>query len=133
MTRIYVKGVFDLIHYGHVRFFKEAKKLGDHLTVGVSPDDRATLMKRKPYFSDKHRSEVLLAIQYVDEVILNGPLSITHEFMQFNKYDLYVFGAKCNTERDVRLKECADLPCSMIIELPYTQGVSTTHILSMSI
>ncbi len=130
MVKVYAKGVFDLIHFGHVRFFKEIKKFADHLTVGVSPDERATSMKRMPIFSAIHRAEVVSAIRYVDEVILDGPLNITPEFMQSNKFDFYVFGSSNDREREIRLTECVDLRSEMIIELPYTQGVSTTQILT---
>jgi cytidyltransferase-like protein len=133
MLRIYAKGVFDLIHFGHVRFFRDAKNFGDHLTVGVSPDERAAAMKRKPIFSATHRAEVVRSIRYVDEVILNGPLSITREFMHENKFDLYIFGAASLAEKEIRLKECIDLSSEMIIELPYTRGVSTTQILASSL
>lgn len=129
MKKIYVKGVFDLIHYGHIRFFEQAKKLGDFLTVGVSPDDRAAMMKRKPIFRSSERAEVLKAIKFIDEVIEDGPRIISKEFMANNNFCLYVFGTNSQEERARRLEECADLPNTMVIELPYTKDISTTMII----
>jgi glycerol-3-phosphate cytidylyltransferase len=129
MKKIYVKGVFDLIHYGHIRFFEQAKRLGDFLTVGVSPDERATMMKRKPIFSASERAEVLKAIRFIDNVVENGPRIISKEYMLDNDFSFYVFGANSPQERAKRLGECAELPRAMVIELPYTKNISTTTII----
>ena len=126
MIKVYVKGIFDLIHYGHIRFFQQAKNLGDFLTVGVSPDLRAASMKRVPIFSSSERAEVLRGLKFIDEVIEDGPKIISREFMEKNGFALYVFGTNNDKERAKRLKECKDLPNSMIIELPYTKGISTS-------
>lgn len=129
MTKIYVKGVFDLVHYGHINFLKEARALGDWLTVGVTPDERVISMKRKPVFNVHKRAEVIAAIKYVDEVFTDGPREITTEFMHQHGFDLYVFGTLNESERAVRLYDCRDLPRSMIVEIPYTYGVSTTEVM----
>ena len=126
---VLIGGCFDLLHYGHVRFFEKAKALGDHLTVGVSPDSRAALMKRPPIFSCIERAEVVRAIKYVDSVMVDGPRIISLDFMRKNNFELYIFGALNLKEREIRLGECLDLPTSMVIELPYSQEVSSTKIL----
>ncbi|MFA6320075.1 MAG: adenylyltransferase/cytidyltransferase family protein [archaeon] len=33
MIKVFVSGCFDIIHGGHVEFFKSAKNLGDYLIV----------------------------------------------------------------------------------------------------
>ena len=33
MIRVFVSGCYDILHAGHVQFFREARALGDHLTV----------------------------------------------------------------------------------------------------
>ena len=38
MKKVVVSGGFDPMHIGHVRMFKNAKKLGDHLTVILNSD-----------------------------------------------------------------------------------------------
>lgn len=129
MIKIYAKGVFDLLHYGHINFLKEARSMGDWLTVGVTPDDRAISMKRQPFFDVQRRAEVISAIRYVDDVFIDGPREITIEFMQKHNFDIYVFGSLNDNERLVRLNDCRELPSNMIHEIPYTHSVSTTNIL----
>lgn len=65
-----VSGGFDPIHIGHVRMFREAKKLGDKLVVILNNDN--WLMKKKgAVFMPQHeRKELIEAIQHVDEVII---------------------------------------------------------------
>jgi glycerol-3-phosphate cytidylyltransferase len=128
LIRIYAKGVFDLLHHGHINFLREARALGDWLTVGVTPDERATTLKRKPLFNVHHRASVIEAVRYVDEVIKDGPREITPEFMKENNFQIYAFGTANADEREFRLNDCIRLPREMIIEIPYTTGISTTHI-----
>ena len=44
-TIILVTGGFDPIHSGHIAYFKDAKKLGNKLVVGVNSDN--WLIKKK--------------------------------------------------------------------------------------
>ena len=36
---VLVTGGFDPLHSGHIAYFKEAKKLGDRLVVGLNSDE----------------------------------------------------------------------------------------------
>ena len=38
ITTVNVHGCFDILHYGHILYFEEAKKKGDCLLVSVTPD-----------------------------------------------------------------------------------------------
>ena len=49
--RVYVSGCFDLLHSGHVAFFKEAAALGQ-LYVSVGNDANITGLKAAPMFPD---------------------------------------------------------------------------------
>jgi cytidyltransferase-like protein len=126
--RIYTKLVADLFHFGHVRFLKEARFLGSHLTVCVVPDERVGLAKRAPFLTTDERKEVVAACRWVDEVITDGPKIITLDFMKKNQFDLYVFAAKDDLEYNQKLLDCQDLPGSMIRRLDYTAGISSTDV-----
>jgi D-beta-D-heptose 7-phosphate kinase/D-beta-D-heptose 1-phosphate adenosyltransferase len=65
-----VSGGFDPIHIGHIRMFKEAKKLGDKLVVILNNDH--WLMKKKGvvFMPQRERKELIEAIQHVDKVML---------------------------------------------------------------
>jgi len=73
-------GVFDILHYGHVKYLEEAKKLGDVLIVGVNTDKSVKQNKgdKRPINDEKSRASVLAALESVDYVFLfdkKGPES----------------------------------------------------------
>ena len=65
-------GVFDILHYGHVKYLEEAKKLGDILIVGINTDKSVKQNKgdKRPINNEKSRIEVLAALESVDYVFL---------------------------------------------------------------
>ena len=56
MTRVYMDGIFDLYHRGHVESFKKCLKFGDELIIGVISDQDATKYKRKPIICEEDRN-----------------------------------------------------------------------------
>lgn len=71
MKRICISGYFDPIHVGHLEYIKQAKALGDHLTVIVNSDYQANLKKGKSFMLEDERIEILKAIKWVDNVVLS--------------------------------------------------------------
>ena len=65
-------GVFDLLHVGHVRYLREAKKLGDVLVVALNSDSSTHALKgpTRPLNAAQDRAEVLAALQSVDLVTI---------------------------------------------------------------
>jgi cytidyltransferase-like protein len=64
-------GVFDLIHPGHIRHFREAKSQGDLLIVTLTPDRFVNKGPGRPAFNETLRLETLAALADIDYVILN--------------------------------------------------------------
>jgi len=70
-TVVLATGTFDLFHYDHLRFLKEAKKQGDILVVAVKSNQCAALKgKNRPIIDEMQRMAIVDAIQYVDYVVL---------------------------------------------------------------
>ena len=65
-----VSGGFDPIHRGHINYIKAAKELGDELCVGLNSNTWLERKKGKFFMPSYERKEILLAIKYVDNVIL---------------------------------------------------------------
>ena len=68
MKIVLVTGGFDPLHSGHIAYFKEAKKLGDKLVVGVNSDDWLTRKKERPFMPFTERSNIIRELSCVDEV-----------------------------------------------------------------
>src|SRR6185295_7341183 len=71
MTRVFVSGCYDIVHAGHVQFFREARALGDHLTVCFASTEVLWLHKhRRSSLPDDHKRAVLAGLDMVDEVVV---------------------------------------------------------------
>ena len=74
MKRVLAAGVFDLLHYGHIRYLEEAKKLGGpgaKLTVIVARDETVRRMKgQDPVIPEDQRRATVEALKVVDEALL---------------------------------------------------------------
>lgn len=81
---VYVDGGFDLYHLGHIEFFKEAKKLGDYLLVGVHDDETIRKIRGPnfPLMSLNERILSVLSCRYVDEVVIGAPYSVTKDVLE---------------------------------------------------
>lgn len=71
-TIVFTNGCFDVLHFGHVHYLLEAKKLGDILVVGLNSDDSVRRLKgpERPINGEKERAFVLAALCCVDYVVL---------------------------------------------------------------
>ena len=68
--KVLVGGCFDVLHYGHLKFLQEAKKLGEVLIVALEPDEFILKKKgRKPIHNQTQRAEILDNLKIVDVVI----------------------------------------------------------------
>jgi cytidyltransferase-like protein len=68
---VLVGGCFDVIHYGHLLYLKNAKAQGDVLVVALENDAFIrTHKKRVPFHTQKQRAEMLLGLRSVDYVVL---------------------------------------------------------------
>jgi cytidyltransferase-like protein len=70
--KVLVSGCFDLLHGGHVAFFKTAASYGD-LYVSVGKDDNLLLLKgKRPFFSQEERLYIIRSIRFVTEAFLSS-------------------------------------------------------------
>lgn len=70
MKIVLVTGGFDPLHSGHIEYFKDAKKLGDKLIVGINSDAWLARKKGQPFMPIEERFTIVSSIDVVDEVIV---------------------------------------------------------------
>ena len=106
--KVFVSGCYDMLHSGHVAFFKEASQYGD-LYVGIGSDKTIQELKnRKTVYSEKERLYMVKAIRYVTDAFINsgsGMLDFV-ETMDAVKPDIFVVNSDGGS--DVKRKLCAD-------------------------
>lgn len=87
MKKVFVTGAFHVLHAGHVKFFQDARALGDYLIVSYPPSDLLwRLYGRKSLLDDADKLAVISSLEQVDEVVLstdeNAALSFETSFLQ---------------------------------------------------
>ncbi|PFH34025.1 Phosphoethanolamine-cytidyltransferase [Besnoitia besnoiti] len=81
-SRIYVDGVFDLLHSGHFNALRQARQLGGTLVVGVCSDEATFAAKKcRPIYTETERAEIVRGCKWVDEVIVGTPYEVSVEML----------------------------------------------------
>eukprot|EP00525_Craspedostauros_australis_P003353 CAMPEP_0198130400 /NCGR_PEP_ID=MMETSP1442-20131203/53863_1 /TAXON_ID= /ORGANISM="Craspedostauros australis, Strain CCMP3328" /LENGTH=357 /DNA_ID=CAMNT_0043791005 /DNA_START=58 /DNA_END=1131 /DNA_ORIENTATION=- len=131
-VRIFVDGVFDLTHYGHMNAFRLARSLGTHLIVGVNSEETIRQCKGPPLYEEQHRIAMVGACKFVDTVVPDCPYIMNKEYLE------WVF-----REHNIDYIVHGDDPCIVNGEdvyatakqtgrfksIPRTEGVSTTDVI----
>ena len=122
MKKVITYGTFDLFHIGHLNILKRAKELGDYLVVAVSSDKFNASKGKKAYHSIEDRVEILKAIVFVDEVIVEEHWEQKVSDIKEHNIDTFVMGHDWEGKFDFLNEYCE------VKYLPRTEGISTTKI-----
>lgn len=130
---VYVIGVFDLFHRGHVELLRKAKALGKRLIVAVNGDEMVASYKRRPFYDEIDRMEIVKACRYADEVFIIREFD-NKQYIEDLKIDAIVHGDDWPVES--YLEQIRVTPeflkknnVSMVL-VPYTRGISTSDLIS---
>jgi len=68
---VLVGGCFDVLHFGHIEFLRQAKQLGNYLIVALESDENVTRRKGhlRPIHTQHQRKQMVESLLFVDEVI----------------------------------------------------------------
>ena len=134
MRRIYIDGIWDCFHMGHVLHFKKIKYLDNQenfLIVGIVNDKDATSYKREPIYNETNRKILVESCKYVNKVIVNSPLTIDKKFIKENKIDLVAHAFSNNKDLEKQesyFKVAKEL--GIFRRVKYNKGISTTQIIN---
>lgn len=126
---VFTNGCFDLLHAGHVRLFKEAKKKGDILVVALNDDDSVNRLKGKgrPVFPLEERLEVLSAFEDIDYLTFFGE-DTPQKVISFLLPDVLIKGGDWTIDNIVGRREVEEAG-GKVVRFPYVKGNSTTEII----
>ena len=107
MKKVFVSGCYDLLHSGHVEFFKQASQFGD-LYVGIGSD--ATYLEykhRKPMFPQEERLFMVSNIKFVKEAYINEGSGVIDFLptLDIVKPDIFVVNAEGGSDAKRQLCE----------------------------
>lgn len=90
---VHCHGVFDLLHIGHIRYFEQARLMGDVLVVTVTPDCYVDKGPDRPAFNERLRAEAIASLSCIDYVAVNN-WPTAEETLKLLRPDVYVKGSE---------------------------------------
>lgn len=126
---VFTNGCFDVLHYGHVQYLMEAKKLGDLLVVGLNSDDSVRRLKgeSRPINGEKERAVVLAALLIVDYVVVFEQ-DTPKELIEVVRPDVLVKGGDYQIENIVGA-DFVKQNGGAVTTIPFVEGFSSSHII----
>ena len=126
---VFTKGVFDLLHPGHVRDLQAARAEGDALIVAVNSDRsvRANKGPARPITPEGERAEILASLTCIDAVVVfdeETPADIIRRVQP----DVLVKGADWAADAIVG-RDTVEGRGGRVVRIPVEQGWSTTAII----
>lgn len=123
---VFVHGIWDFFHFGHLNILEKARTLGSKLIVGVLTDEAAERYKPRPFIPYEERLRIIKSLKRIDRVIKQNDVDPTDDFKKLGiSPDYLIHGSNwdsCPGEEYVR--ECG----GKLVILPYTEGISSTII-----
>ncbi|MBR1410693.1 MAG: adenylyltransferase/cytidyltransferase family protein [Prevotella sp.] len=125
MKKVFTVGVYDLLHIGHILLFKNAKALGDELTVAVQSDE--CILKYKPEAkmvnTSVERMFMVSSIRYVDHVVSYDDVD---EIIKHVDFDVFAKGPDQTHVGFQRAVEWCRSHGKEVVVIPRTDGISSS-------
>ena len=120
--KVFVSGCYDLLHSGHIAFFKEAAQYGD-LYVAIGSDQTVFDLKgRVPVNSEEERLYMVQAVSYVKKAFISkgsGMLDFIEELKEIQP-DIFIVNEDGNTPDKQKLCEELGIEYKVLKREPHT-------------
>ena len=106
--KVFVTGCYDLLHSGHIEFFKQASQYGD-LYVGIGSDKTIEEYKHhKPMFPQEERLFMVNAVRYVKEALINEGRGVIDFLPSLDRIKPDIFLVNAEGGSDTKRKICEE-------------------------
>ena len=106
--KVFVSGCYDLLHSGHVAFFKEASAYGD-LYVGIGSDRTIEDLKgHKTVYPEMERLFMVKSIRYVKDAFINAGSGMLDFVGTMDAVKPDVFVVNADGDRDEKRRLCEE-------------------------
>jgi len=126
---VFTNGCFDILHAGHTRYLREAKRSGDILILALNSDESVRTLKgdKRPLIPEAERADVVASLESVDFVTIFHELTPL-ALIEFLKPDVLIKGGDWEEENVVG-RESLKRWGGRVVIIPEIKGSSTTHII----
>lgn len=131
---VLVGGCFDFIHFGHISFLTEAKKLGDWLIIALESDENVRRMKGegRPIHNQTQRKEMLEALSCVDEVIALPPMHTHQEYFDLvTRVNPQIIAITEGDSLETNKREQATKVGAKLVVIPKVSTPSTSQLVKL--
>lgn len=136
MKKVFVSGTYDIIHAGHIQFFKDAKALGSHLTVSFACKEVIALSKKRyPSLPDSHKAIIIGELRCVDKVISSTDIDPVFDFVSYWKIHKPDILAVTEDDKNIDKKKklCEEFNVKLVVlpkNISTEEKVSTSSIIA---
>lgn len=126
-----IGGCFDILHIGHIKFIREAEKLGGKLFIFLEPDEKVRQLKGndRPVFSQEERAEMLSSLISVAYIIKLPVLKNNADYDDLvKKLQPDVIAVTDNDPLIALKKNQAEKSGGKLIVLPFHKSLSSSKI-----
>ena len=125
----FTNGCFDILHVGHTRYLRDARKTGDVLILALNSDAsvRAIKGEKRPLVPEAERADLVASLEAVDYVTIFDELTPL-ELIECLQPDVIVKGGDW-AEENVVGRESVRKWGGKVVIIPETEGASTTNII----
>jgi len=126
---VFTNGCFDLIHAGHIKLLKEARKYGDILILGLNSDSSIKKIKGpfRPILKQKARIDTLASIEFIDYIVIFNETT-TLRLIKKIKPDVLIKGGDWQKE-DIVGSEFVQAYGGKVKRVKLKKGYSTSSII----
>ena len=127
---VFTNGCYDILHVGHVRFLKAAKKMGDILLLALNSDASVRRIKgpKRPVTGQNERAELMAALDCVDIVTFfeeDDPYGIIKDVVP----DVLVKGGDWAIDKIIGA-DIVKASGGKVRNIKYIKGKSTTNVIA---
>ncbi|MDO8609434.1 MAG: adenylyltransferase/cytidyltransferase family protein [bacterium] len=132
-NKVLVGGCFDLLHYGHLVFLKNSKKLGDHLIIALESDEFISKNKRmSSIHTQNQRAEILASLMFVNYVVLLPFMKDYQDYFNMveNIHPQIVAVTKGDDQREKKQEQIKKIGGKLSVVTAYISNFSTKQIIA---
>ena len=130
MKKVVTFGVFDFFHLGHLRLFKNIRRLaGEPCFLIVATQDGDCLKKYKPeakvLYSTDERKEILESLREIDKVVV---YTFSNETLEKLDFDILAVGPDQTNPSFQKCFEYCKEHGKRVMIVPRTEGICSSDI-----
>jgi len=129
-TVVFTNGVFDILHPGHIRYLRDARRMGDALIVALNSDRSVRALNKapdRPINPEGERAELLLALASVDATVIFDE-ETPHAIIAAIQPDVLVKGADWGPNNIVG-RDVVEARGGKVVRVELAEGFSSTELI----